>query len=99
MPRRRAGRRRPPPTWLPRPLDPATLDITTPYASRSEGGGNVAEAQAPAKKGGHGGAAAADPRLQGISDAIRVVPHFPKQGPSAHLCAKTLLLSNHNPPV
>ncbi|PWZ25447.1 Adenine phosphoribosyltransferase 2 [Zea mays] len=25
-------------------------------------------------------AAAADPRLQGISDAIRVVPHFPKQG-------------------
>jgi adenine phosphoribosyltransferase len=22
----------------------------------------------------------ADPRLQGISDAIRVVPHFPKQG-------------------
>lgn len=24
--------------------------------------------------------AAADPRLQGISDAIRVVPHFPKQG-------------------
>lgn len=25
-------------------------------------------------------AAAADPRLKGISDAIRVVPHFPKQG-------------------
>jgi adenine phosphoribosyltransferase len=25
-------------------------------------------------------AAPADPRLQGISDAIRVVPHFPKQG-------------------
>ncbi|KAG2659791.1 adenine phosphoribosyltransferase 2-like isoform X2 [Panicum virgatum] len=25
-------------------------------------------------------AAAADPRLQGISDAIRVVPHFPKEG-------------------
>jgi adenine phosphoribosyltransferase len=24
--------------------------------------------------------AAADPRLQGISDAIRVVPHFPKHG-------------------
>ena len=24
----------------------------------------------------------ADPRLRGISDAIRVVPHFPKQGPS-----------------
>ncbi|OEL27174.1 Adenine phosphoribosyltransferase 2, partial [Dichanthelium oligosanthes] len=24
--------------------------------------------------------AVADPRLQGISDAIRVVPHFPKQG-------------------
>ncbi|XP_048558177.1 adenine phosphoribosyltransferase 2-like [Triticum urartu] len=42
--------------------------------SGSEGGGKVAEAQAPAKKG------AADPRLQGISDAIRVVPHFPKPG-------------------
>jgi hypothetical protein len=26
--------------------------------------------------------AAADPRLQGISDAIRVVPHFPKHGTS-----------------
>jgi hypothetical protein len=26
--------------------------------------------------------AEADPRLQGISDAIRVVPHFPKQGTS-----------------
>nr|CAB3447230.1 unnamed protein product [Digitaria exilis] len=32
----------------------------------------VADAAAPP--------AAADPRLQGISDAIRVVPHFPKQG-------------------
>ncbi|EMS45491.1 Adenine phosphoribosyltransferase 2 [Triticum urartu] len=42
--------------------------------SGSEGGGKVAEAQAPGKKG------AADPRLQGISDAIRVVPHFPKPG-------------------
>ncbi|CAO2046571.1 unnamed protein product [Urochloa humidicola] len=31
----------------------------------------VAEAAAPA---------VADPRLQGISDAIRVVPHFPKEG-------------------
>ena len=28
--------------------------------------------------------AAADPRLQGISDAIRVVPHFPKQGCALH---------------
>jgi adenine phosphoribosyltransferase len=27
-------------------------------------------------------AVAVDPRLQGISDAIRVVPHFPKQGPT-----------------
>ena len=34
----------------------------------------VPEAAAPVA------AAAADPRLQGISDAIRVVPHFPKQG-------------------
>lgn len=25
-----------------------------------------------------------DPRLQAISDAIRVVPHFPKQGNSLH---------------
>uniref|UniRef100_A0A8R7PH10 adenine phosphoribosyltransferase n=1 Tax=Triticum urartu TaxID=4572 RepID=A0A8R7PH10_TRIUA len=65
--------------------------------SGSEGGGKVAEAQAPAKKG------AADPRLQGISDAIRVVPHFPKPGPSVHPRAKPLLLgvvlTNHNPPV
>ena len=30
-------------------------------------------------------AAAADPRLQGISDAIRVVPHFPKEGARALL--------------
>ena len=30
-------------------------------------------------------AAAADPRLQGISDAIRVVPHFPKEGARAPL--------------
>ncbi|CAM0903924.1 unnamed protein product [Alopecurus aequalis] len=33
--------------------------------------------QAPAAKENGG---AADPRLQGIYDAIRVVPHFPKQG-------------------
>ena len=26
----------------------------------------------------------ADPRLQGISDAIRVVPHFPKPGTYIH---------------
>ena len=45
--------------------------------SGGEGGGNVVEAQAPAKKGN---GRAADPRLQGISDAIRVVPHFPKPG-------------------
>ncbi|CAO2042890.1 unnamed protein product [Urochloa humidicola] len=35
-------------------------------------------AAAAKEKGGRG--AAADPRLQGISDAIRVVPHFPKPG-------------------
>jgi hypothetical protein len=29
-------------------------------------------------------AVAADPRLQGISNAIRVVPHFPKPGPTIH---------------
>ncbi|RCV07286.1 hypothetical protein SETIT_1G231800v2 [Setaria italica] len=34
----------------------------------------AAEATAPVAE------AAADPRLQGISDAIRVVPHFPKEG-------------------
>lgn len=47
------------------------------------GGGNhamaVDEAAAAAKGKSLG---AADPRLQGISDAIRVVPHFPKPGPS-----------------
>lgn len=46
------------------------------------GGGNnamaVDEAVAAAKGKSLG---AADPRLQGISDAIRVVPHFPKPGP------------------
>ncbi|KAM0869791.1 hypothetical protein ACQ4PT_040436 [Festuca glaucescens] len=45
----------------------------------SEGGGDVPAAeQAPVGKEGVRGAA--DPRLQGISDAIRVVPHFPKPG-------------------
>uniref|UniRef100_A0A453P320 adenine phosphoribosyltransferase n=1 Tax=Aegilops tauschii subsp. strangulata TaxID=200361 RepID=A0A453P320_AEGTS len=34
--------------------------------------------------------APADPRLQGISDAIRVVPHFPKQGRSSPLLVLTL---------
>ncbi|KAI5014350.1 hypothetical protein ZWY2020_055740, partial [Hordeum vulgare] len=38
-------------------------------------GSSMVEARAPAKKSGSGHA---DPRLQGISDAIRVVPHFPK---------------------
>ncbi|CAN6268447.1 unnamed protein product, partial [Urochloa humidicola] len=46
-------------------------------------GGNSAmavdEAPPAAKEKGARGAAA-DPRLQGISDAIRVVPHFPKPG-------------------
>ncbi|XP_040379431.1 adenine phosphoribosyltransferase 1-like isoform X1 [Oryza brachyantha] len=36
----------------------------------------MVESPAPAKENGR----AADPRLQGISDAIRVVPHFPKPG-------------------
>ncbi|XP_066349501.1 uncharacterized protein [Miscanthus floridulus] len=44
------------------------------------GGGNNAMAvdEAASAKGKSVGAA--DPRLQGISDAIRVVPHFPKPG-------------------
>ncbi|KAG2573185.1 adenine phosphoribosyltransferase 2-like [Panicum virgatum] len=48
------------------------------------GGGNNAMAvvdEAPAAAAAkEKGRAAADPRLQGISDAIRVVPHFPKPG-------------------
>ncbi|RLM80376.1 adenine phosphoribosyltransferase 4-like [Panicum miliaceum] len=47
----------------------------------------AAKKQPPPKENGLAGsgeamaaAAAADPRLQGISDAIRVVPHFPKEG-------------------
>jgi len=49
------------------------------------GGGNnamavVDEAPAAAAAAKEKGRAAADPRLQGISDAIRVVPHFPKPG-------------------
>lgn len=44
--------------------------------SGETGGGNMEEAAA--KENGR----AADPRLQGISDAIRVVPHFPKPGKS-----------------
>lgn len=45
------------------------------------GGNNVAMVvdEAAAAKGKSLGAA--DPRLQAISDAIRVVPHFPKPGP------------------
>uniref|UniRef100_A0ACD5V3S4 Uncharacterized protein n=1 Tax=Avena sativa TaxID=4498 RepID=A0ACD5V3S4_AVESA len=43
--------------------------------SGESGGGDMATEQAPAAK--H---ALVDPRLQGISDAIRVVPHFPKPG-------------------
>ena len=55
------------------------------------GGGNNAMAvadeasAAAAKEKGRG---AADPRLQGISDAIRVVPHFPKEGARALLCLR-----------
>ncbi|WVZ86308.1 hypothetical protein U9M48_033109 [Paspalum notatum var. saurae] len=49
--------------------------------NKTGAGGNAAmaadEAPPSAKEKGR---AAADPRLQGISDAIRVVPHFPKPG-------------------
>ncbi|XP_047088380.1 adenine phosphoribosyltransferase 2-like [Lolium rigidum] len=45
-------------------------------SSCESGGGE--DVMAPAGK--EHGRAAADPRLQGISDAIRVVPHFPKPG-------------------
>jgi len=46
--------------------------------------------QPPPKENGlaAAGEAAADPRLQGISDAIRVVPHFPKEGARALLCLR-----------
>ncbi|KAG8082590.1 hypothetical protein GUJ93_ZPchr0014g47579 [Zizania palustris] len=45
--------------------------------SESGGGGGVEDmVEGPAKENGR----AADPRLQAISDAIRVVPHFPKPG-------------------
>ncbi|KAL6903661.1 hypothetical protein ACP4OV_004474 [Aristida adscensionis] len=44
------------------------------------GNGMVEAAPAAAAAKEKGRAAAADPRLQGISDAIRVVPHFPKPG-------------------
>ncbi|TVU15330.1 hypothetical protein EJB05_38846 [Eragrostis curvula] len=47
------------------------------------GGGdknNVVEEAMPAAAKENGRVAATDPRLQGISDAIRVVPHFPKPG-------------------
>ncbi|CAN6238638.1 unnamed protein product [Urochloa humidicola] len=40
----------------------------------------AAEAVAETEAAAAAAAAAADPRLQGISDAIRVVPHFPKEG-------------------
>jgi adenine phosphoribosyltransferase len=44
---------------------------------------NMVEEAAPAVAKENGRVAATDPRLQGISDAIRVVPHFPKPGPPA----------------
>jgi adenine phosphoribosyltransferase len=40
--------------------------------------------------------AAADPRLQGISDAIRVVPHFPKHGTTPFFTHS--LLATPSPP-
>jgi adenine phosphoribosyltransferase len=43
----------------------------------------VEEAPPTAAKKENGSIVAPDPRLQGISDAIRVVPHFPKPGPPA----------------
>jgi adenine phosphoribosyltransferase len=43
----------------------------------------VEEAPPTAAKKENGSIVATDPRLQGISDAIRVVPHFPKPGPPA----------------
>lgn len=49
--------------------------------SKTGGGNNAMVAGEAAKEKGCG---AADPRLQGISDAIRVVPHFPKPGPDPH---------------
>jgi adenine phosphoribosyltransferase len=51
--------------------------------NKAAGGNNamaVVDEAAPAADKEKAGRAAADPRLQGISDAIRVVPHFPKPG-------------------
>ena len=56
------------------PLDPATLDITTPYASHSEGDGNMAEAQAPAKKGGHASRAFPTPSASSRTSPSKVRP-------------------------
>jgi hypothetical protein len=44
-------------------------------------------------------AAAADPRLQGISDAIRVVPHFPKQGACMPLPLASSCSFFHSSPI
>lgn len=43
--------------------------------------------------------AAADPRLQGISDAIRVVPHFPKQGACMPLPLASSCSFFHSSPI
>jgi adenine phosphoribosyltransferase len=43
----------------------------------------VEEAAPAAASKENGRVVSRDPRLQGISDAIRVVPHFPKPGPPA----------------
>lgn len=43
--------------------------------------------------------AAADPRLQGISDAIRVVPHFPKQGACMPLPLASSCSFIHSSPI
>ncbi|XP_047077429.1 adenine phosphoribosyltransferase 4-like [Lolium rigidum] len=45
-----------------------------------ENGHAAADVKVPKADDAVVAAAEADPRLQGISDAIRVVPHFPKQG-------------------
>jgi adenine phosphoribosyltransferase len=49
--------------------------------SKSSCGCEDGTVEAPAAAAPKENGRAADPRLQAISDAIRVVPHFPKPGP------------------
>jgi adenine phosphoribosyltransferase len=57
---------------------------------------NNGKQQQQAKENGRASAAVVvDPRLQGISDAIRVVPHFPK--PGAPILHPVLLSANSTP--